>query len=172
MKRIKFWTIFCCLLTLAGFVRFSSAQNSVAPSTTTDVTALRQQFKTELTSLRTEMLQQGIDFQEWKIKQLERESQRLNAERGQLEEAEQSLLRQLAAVEQSLQQSDAPSNSEHEGMKNKLNGTHLQGIRNKRQPLDQQWGELQAQLQQEHQQLQTLQKKLAQLKAESAPQTK
>lgn len=155
MKKIKFGIGFCCLLALITLVKISSAQS--AP---TDVTALTQQ----LTSLRAELLQQGIDFQEYKIKQLGRELQRLKIERELLEASEQNVRRQLAAVEQSLA---SEASSEQEGMKAELNGTHLQGVRNKTQPLMEQETELLRQLAQEQEQLQVLQTKLKRLKIES-----
>ena len=159
MKKIKFWVGFCCLLALITFVRISSAQ-----SETTEVASLKQQFKAELRSLRAELLQQGIEFQAWKIKQLERELQRLKLERERLEETEQNIRRQLANVEQSIA---AGASGEQEGMKAELNGTHLPGARSKTQPLVEQETELQRQLEQEQQQLQSLQTKLKQLKVES-----
>ena len=155
MKRVKFWAGLGCLLTLVGLGTFTSAQNGAAQNAASDITLLRQQFKTELTSLRAEMLQQGIEFQEWKIKLLERELQRTKNEQGRLEDAEQTITRQVALVEQSLEsgtQGEGRATGEQEGMKAELNGTHLQSIRSKRQPIDEQRAELQTQLQQEQQQ--------------------
>lgn len=156
MKKIKFGVGFCCLLALITFVKISSAQ-----SDPTDVAALKQQFKSEIGSLRAELLQQGIEFQEWKIKQLERELQSIKTERERLGETEMNIRRRLADIEQSIA---AGASGEQEGMKTELNGTHLQGVRNKTQPLVEQETELQKQLEQEQQQLQVLQTKLKQLK--------
>ncbi len=106
-------------------------------------------------------MQQGIDFQEYKIKQLERELQRIKPERERWEETERNLRHRLADVEQNIA---AGASDEQEGMKAELNGTHLQGVRNKSQPLVEQETELHKQLDQERQQLQALQTKLKQLK--------
>ena len=159
MKKIKFWVGACCLLALVTLVQISRAQ-----SEPTDVIALKQQFTAEIKSLRVELLQQGISFQEWKIKQLERDLQRLKSERERWEETEMNLRRQLANVEQSIA---AGASDEQEGMKAELNSTHLRGVRNKTQPLVEQETELHKQLEQERQQLEALQTKLKQLKAES-----
>ncbi len=153
MKKFQLGVGFCCLLALLTLANISSAQ-----SEPTEFAALKQQ----LTSLRTDLLQQGIDFQEYKIKQLSRELQQLKVERGRLDESEQTLRRRLAEVEQSL--ASNPS-GEQEGMKAELNGSHLQGIRSKAQPLIEQESELLRQLAQEQEQLQSLQTKLRQLKA-------
>lgn len=155
MKKFKFGVGFCCLLALITLVRISSAQ-----SEPTEFAALKQQ----LANLRVDLLQQGIEFQEYKIKQLSRELQQLKVERGRLDESEQTLRRRLAEVEQSL--TSDPS-GEQEGMKAELNGSHLQGIRSKNQPLIEQESELLRQLAQEQEQLQVLQTKLKRLKIES-----
>ena len=156
MKRVKFWVGAACLLALVTLVKISPAQ-----SETTDVAALRQQLTTEVRSLRTDLLRQGIDFQEWKIKQLTRELQRLKTERERWEETEMSLRRQIANVEQNLA---TGASDEQEGMKAELNGTHLRGVRNKSQPLVEQEAELHKQLEQEQQQLLALQTKLKKLR--------
>lgn len=160
MKKIKFGIGCCCLLALITLVKISNAQ-----SEPTEFVVLKQQ----ITILRAELLQQGIDFQEYKIKQLARELQRLKPERERLEETEQNLRRRIADVEQSIA---ADASGEQEGMKAELNGTHLQGIRNKTQPLVEQETELLRQLAQEQEQLQALQTKLKQLKAASGDETR
>lgn len=160
MKKIQLGVGCCCLLALITLVKISNAQ-----SEPTEFVALKQQ----ITILRAELLQQGIDFQEYKIKQLARELQRLKPERERLEETEQNLRRRLADVEQSIA---ADASGEQEGMKAELNGTHLQGIRNKTQPLVEQETELLRQLAQEQEHLQALQTKLRQLKAASGGETR
>ncbi|MFN7928387.1 MAG: hypothetical protein U0Y68_10650 [Blastocatellia bacterium] len=170
MKKASCWLLLCCLLAVVILVPFSRAQNGATQNISPEVTALRQQFQAEIRNLRAEMLQQGITLPEWKIRQLAREIQRLQPERAQLAEAELRIQRQLAALEQTLPQDE--TRAEHEGLKTKLSGPQLQSLREKRQPLDEQWAELQTQLQQEQQELQSLQKKLQQLHAESVPSAK
>jgi chromosome segregation ATPase len=155
MKKMNFFLAICCALALVTFVKISSAQSEI-----TDLTALKQHLGTELKSLRTELLQQSIEFQEYKIKQLERELQRLKTERDQLDETEMKIRRQLTQVEQSIA---AGSSDEQEGMKAELNGPLLESVRRKTQPLGEQETELLKQLAHEQNQLQSLQTKLKQL---------
>ena len=63
------------------------------------------------------------------------------------------------------------ASDEQEGMKAELNGTQLQSLRSKMQPLVEQETELLKQRMQEQEQLQSLQTKLKQLKAESGGDT-
>lgn len=158
MQKIKFGIAICSLLGLITFVRMSSAQ-----SESPDVASVKQQFTAEIRSLRTEILQQGIEFQEWKVKQLTRDLQRIKSEREQLDEAAQNIRRQIANIDQSIA---AGASSEQEGMKAKLNGTQLQGVQNKSLPLVEQESEVYRQLEEERQHLQALQAKLKSLKGE------
>jgi chromosome segregation ATPase len=187
MKVNKVWAGLACLLALAALVRLSGAPVGAAQGEAETLAALRQQFQVELTGLRAEMLQQGVEFQEWKIRQLERELRRVEADDRGLEESEQSVLRQLAEVEQSIAQSaaagagqsaeprgepsaggEARALGEQEGARAELGGTHLRGVRAKRQPLAEQAAEIRAQIRDEEQRLQELRRKLQQLKAEGA----
>lgn len=167
--KTKLWAGLICLLAFITLINFSGAQIISAQSEPIDLATIQSQFKTELRSVREEMLQQGIAFQEWKIKQLERELRHLTIERGQLAESEQVILRQLSEVEKSIEpsvQSEGQSFGEQEGMKAELSGSRLQGVRTRQKPLQEQEDALQSQLHEERQQLQSLIDKLSQLRAE------
>jgi chromosome segregation ATPase len=187
MKRNKVWVALACLLALAALVGLSGAAVGTAQGRpegeAETLAAVRTQFKAEVAGLRAEMLQQGVEFQEWKIKQLERELRRVEADDRGLEEAEQSVLRQIAEVEQGIAQSPAQGGEprsepspegearalgEQEGARAELRGTHLKGVQSKRQPLAEQAAEIRAQIRDEEQRLQELRKRLQQLKAEGA----
>ena len=79
--KIKLWTGICFLLVFLTLIGASSAQKNTLPSEASELSIMRGQFKKELRSVRVEMLQQGVAFQDWKIKQIDREIQRLRLER-------------------------------------------------------------------------------------------
>jgi chromosome segregation ATPase len=175
MRGIRLWALLACLLALAALMKLSGAEVGAAQGEAEAVAALRAQFTRELTGVRAEMLQQGVEFQEWKIRQLERELERVETDDRRLEEAEQGILRQLAEVEQSIPPRGEPSAGpearalgEQEGAKAELSGTHLKGVQSRRQPLAEQASEIRAQLREEQQRLQEMRKKLRQLKGEGA----
>lgn len=170
MNKIQLWAEGGCLLTLIVFAVVSGAQPGAARTEQSDVAELRQQFKAELTGLRVELLEQGLEFQRWKIAQLDRELQRVEAETRQLDEAEQGIFRQLAEVEQSIEPAagESETHGEQTGMKAQLTGPRLRGVQTKRQPLLAQADDLRGQLRQEREHEQELVKKLTQLKSATA----
>lgn len=171
MRTINLWLGLGCLLTLAG----ATALPGAAPGKTTDelpeVKVLRQQFHSELTGLRAELLEQGLEFQRWKINQLERELQRLEPDLRRLEETEQELRRHLADIEQNLEPSSSSEGralGEQAGMKAELSNRQLNTVQKKQQLLLEQITELQRQLQHEQKREQELRNKLRQVKATNA----
>ena len=167
MKRARITSIFC-LLVLAVMAVVTKAQTAPRPEAER-LETVKKQFAAELRELKIELLQQGIEFQEWKIKHLERDLQQLQTEQLRLGEQERTFNQQDAELEQNI--SNAPPVTEGVGelqvMKDDLTGKRMKDLQAKQQPLFQQEAELREQLKQEQVRLDELLKKVQKLKAES-----
>lgn len=168
----------CCFLMLVALAKISDAQTGAPVAD--DLAGVRQQFQSELRELRLELIAQGLEFQEWKIRQLERDIERIEAEQRLLEEEEQSIRQQLAAVTAAVDPAapaveprppgeDARSVSDDEVTRADLSGPRLKRVRARRQPLADQEAELRKQLAQEQRKREELVKKLKQLQPGGAP---
>jgi hypothetical protein len=158
MKRLMM-TIAFVTLTIAATTRLAHAQ-TVAPSTDAEnLAALHKQFTAELKKLRLEVLQQGIEFQEWKIKQLERELQQVVDKRQRLEEESHVIHQQLAELEDPASNSthaEAGQVSELDAIKANLIGEGQEKLLAARQAIAQQEADLTGLLKQEQARLQGL----------------
>jgi len=159
--------ILFCLLALGAFAQTPHAQTVANESE--NVTALRRQFESELRKLRLELLQQGLEFQQWKIKQLERDAQQAALEQQRLLHEENSLQQELAELSRQLDDSPnagSAQTSELEAMKTELNDQELPRLRARRPAIDQRVSELNDELRREEIRLRDLQKQANRLKSE------
>ena len=93
----KTLTFLLPLIILMALVVTTSAQSLLPPAE--DATALLKECRKEIEKLRLEVLQQGIEFQAWKIRQLEKEALRVQQQRANLDEQDQLLRQQLAGLD-------------------------------------------------------------------------
>lgn len=115
----------------------------------------------EIKKLRLEILEQGIDFQCWKINLLEKELAQAQQELNRLREQEQVLRQRLA----NLNAQPAGQPNEMDDLRNDLSGNRLQAIGEKQQPLQQRETSLQNQLTEEKDKLYELLVKVRQMRA-------
>jgi len=159
--------ILFCLLALGAFEQTLHAQ-AVAKEPE-NITALRRQFESELRKLRLELLQQSLEFQEWKIRRLEGEAQQAALEQQRLMREENSLQQALSELTQqmnTLPPSASGQTSELEAMKTELNDQELPRLRAKRPAIDQRVSELTDALRREEIRQRDLQKQANRLKSE------
>jgi hypothetical protein len=167
MKQTIDTMILFCLLALGAFAQVTHAQTVANESE--NITALRRQFESELRKLRLELLQQSLEFQQWKIKQLERDAQQAALEQQRLLHEENSLQQALAELLQQL--SNLPTagsgqTGELEAMKVELNDRELPRLRAMRPAIDQRVSELTDALRREEIRQRDLQKQANRLKSE------
>ncbi len=167
MKPIFNTMILFCLLSLGAFAQTARAQTVVNESE--NITALRRQFESELRKLRLELLQQSLEFQQWKIKQLERDAHQAGLEQQRILHEENSLQQELTELSQQLNSSPGAGSGqtgELEAMKKELNDQELPRLRAMRPAIDQRVSELTDALRREEIRQRDLQKQADRLKSE------
>jgi len=137
------------LITAAGVAR---AQTAVPTAKAENPSAVYERLTLELRNLKSELVQQAIEFQQWKVKHLERELQLLSSERHRLQEEERELHQQIAE----LSAAGAGASEGVQALKDELTGSVTEELRLKQQPLIQRHDELTEELRQEQRRLQDL----------------
>ena len=130
----------------------SNAQVKPTATDTEDLAALVRQSRQEIRKLRLEILQQGIEFQCWKINLLEKESAQVQQELDQLKEQEQRVHQQRANLSDPV----ANPSGEADELRKDFPGNRLKAINEKQQSLEQREMELRNQLTEEKNKLQEL----------------
>lgn len=120
---------------------------------------LNRQLISEIKQLRLDLLQQRIEFQQWKLRQIERELQAAQAEQQGLAMEERAMQHVLAELGNA---SNAPGEIEY--LKNEMTGSRTEKLRARQQPVNQCVAELTVQLSREETQLRQL---IEQMKAET-----
>jgi peptidoglycan hydrolase CwlO-like protein len=168
MNQIITTTILLSLLTLAAFARAAQAQTITPASETESVSELRRQFTSELRKLRLDLVQQGLEFQQWKIKQLERDLQQASAEQQRLLQEENSLQQEFTELTKQLNNSNSEpaQTGETEAMKTDLNERELARLRALRPSVEQRAFELTEQLRREETRQRDLQQQAKRLQTE------
>ncbi len=122
--------------------------------------AINRQLLSEIKTLRRELLQQAVEFQQWKLDQITRDLQQAQTEQQRLfheEQLVQQEINELAAA--------SDGQSELETLRSELSGERTQKLRNRQQPLAERVSTLSEQVQKEEKRLRQLADKL---KAESS----
>jgi chromosome segregation ATPase len=151
------------ILAVLGLIAVAGAARPHASVDQPEVASLRQ-LSEEMKRLRLEVVRQGIEFQEWKVKQLERELQPLLGEQQRLEEQERLIQQRIAELnQQSSEVAKADEVGEEESARNELTEKALKRLQEKRQPAGERSAELSEQLKREQQRLRELVQKARQL---------
>lgn len=157
MKRIIIGLIAFCFFTLAIAAGTASAQTPGVQAETQ--AALNRQLLAEIKQLHLDLLRQRLEFQQWKLRQIERELQTAQAEQQRLAEEELAMQQVLADL------SNAPNGlAEIEYLKKELTGSRTEKLRAGQQPVNLRVAELTEQLSREETQLRQL---AGRLKAET-----
>jgi chromosome segregation ATPase len=119
---------------------------------------LTRQLLLEVKNLRLELLQQRVEFQQWKLNQIERELQLARAEQERLDEEGREIARELAAIPGS-----ADEQKEGESLRAEAGG-QLRKLQSRQAPIRERVAELSAQHNREETRMRQL---AAQLKAET-----
>jgi chromosome segregation ATPase len=168
MKQTIATTVLFGLLVLQAFVKTTQAQTAAPANETECVAALRQELAAELRKLRLELAEQSMEFQQWKIKQLERDLEQVNSEQQRLLLEENSLQQEIAELAK--QPDNLPSEpgqtSGLELVKTQLNEHELPRLRTARSKLDQRIFELTEQLRREEARQRDLQQQAKRLQTE------
>ena len=153
---------------LAAFARAAQAQTVTPANESEIVSELRRQSTSELRKLRLDLVQQGLEFQQWKIKQIERDLQQANAEQLRLVQEENSLQQDSAELAKQLNNSNSEpaQTSEPEAMKTDLNERELLRLRTARSAVEQRVFELTEQLRREEIRQRDLQQQAKRLQTE------
>ena len=138
------------------------AQNQAHSQNAADQAALFKQVSAELKQLRLELLEQAIEFQNWKIQRLEAELQPIQLERQRLGEQAQAFNQHLAELEKLA----GNASEEVEAVKAAYTEKGLKEVTPKRQLVMQREAELTEQLAKEQQRLQELSEKAKKLQAD------
>lgn len=154
MQRISIALLCALWLALASA---AAAQTQV--SETPQQAAVNRQLLTEIKTLRRELLQQSIEFQQWKLEQINRALQQAQTE-------QQRIFHEGQWLQQEINELSAASDgkNEVEAIRNELTGERMQKQRARQQTLDERVTMLTEQAQQEEKRLRQLTDKL---KAES-----
>jgi hypothetical protein len=159
-----------CLFSFVTSEELVQAQTIAPRSEAASQATEREQFTAELKKLRSEVLQIGIEFQSWKIKQLERELQQVLREQDHLTQQENAIQQRIAELTEQAETSlptEEGAVGEAEVVKNGLIEKGLNEVQTRRQPLTERAAELTRQLNQEGIRLQELINKTKQLQAEN-----
>ncbi len=131
------------------------AQAQTPTSETQQQTAINRQLSVEIKTLRRELLQQAVEFQQWKLDQITRDLQQAQTEQQRLfheEQLVQQEINELAAA--------SDGQSELETLRSELSGERIQKLRNRQQPLAERVSTLSEQVQKEEKRLRQLADKL------------
>jgi chromosome segregation ATPase len=151
------------ILAVLGLIAVAGAGRPPASGDQPEVASLRQ-LSEEMKRLRLEVVRQGIEFQEWKVKQLERELQPLLGEQQRLEEQERLIQQRIAELnQQTSEAAKADEVGEEESARTELTEKALKRLQEKRQPADERSAELSEQLKREQQRLRELVQRARQL---------
>lgn len=136
------------------------AQAQTPVSETQQQAAINRQLLAEIKTLRRELLQQAVEFQQWKLDQITRELQQAQTE-------QQRLIHEGQLLQQEINELAAASDgkNELEALRNELAGEPAQKLRSRQQPLDERVSTLTEQAQKEEKRLRQLADRL---KAESS----
>jgi hypothetical protein len=143
--------LFCAV----WFALALGAQAQTPGSEAQQQAAVNRQLLSEIKTLRQELLQQAIEFQQWKLDQSTRELQQAQTEQQRLIHAQQLLqqeLNELAAA--------SGGNNELETLRTELAGEGAEKLRRRQQPLDERVSTLTEQTQNEEKRLRQLTDKL------------
>ena len=147
----------CCALWLALALN-AEAQTPVGEAQ--QQATLNRQLLVEIKTLRRELLQQAVEFQQWKLDQINRELQQVQTE-------QQRLFQEGQLLQQEINELAAASNGQNEieALRSELSGERTQKLQRRQQPLDERVSVLAEQARKEEKRLRQLTDKL---KAESA----
>lgn len=151
---------FIALLCAVWFALALGAQAQTPVSEAQQQSALNRQLLSEIKALRRELLQQTIEFQQWKLDQITRELQQAQTEQQRLFHEDQLLQQELNQLGVA-----SDGNNELETLRNELAGERTQKLRRRQQPLDERVSALTELAQKEEKRLRQFTDKL---KAESA----
>ena len=145
----------------------TSARTASAPDA--DDQAVRfTQMAAEIKRLRSEIIEQALEFQAWKLRQLERELLSTQSELQHLREMESNVQQQIAELEQHTSH-DLSSGAERVGEMEIIKAAYtedsLKPIQLKQQPLADREAELREEISREKTRQQELQQKARQLRA-------
>ncbi len=142
----------CCTLWFA-FALVAQAQTPAGEAQ--QQAAINRQLLGEIKTLRRELLQQAIEFQQWKLDQINRELQLAQTE-------QQRVFREGQLLQQEINELAAASDSsnEIETLRSELSGERTQKWQRRQQPLDDRVGVLTEQARKEEKRLRQLTDKL------------
>jgi predicted nucleic acid-binding Zn-ribbon protein len=162
MKRAICTLIALALLALLLLSAVATGQTAPAAD---EQAVLLKQMAAEIKQLRLEIIKQAIEFQDWKLKQLERELFAAQSEQQRLREQTNSLQQQLAG----LASHDASTGAEQLGELEIIRATHsedgLKPLQLKQQALAEREAELREEINREKLRLQELQQMAEKLRA-------
>ena len=133
-----------------------------------DQSSLCNQMAAEIKRLHLEIIEQAIEFQNWKLKQLERELLSTQSKLQHLREMESSVQQQIAGLEPQATHdlsSDAESIGELEIVKAAHTEDSLKPIQLKQQPLAEREAEISEEISREKTRLQELRQRAGQVRA-------
>jgi hypothetical protein len=160
---MKRWITTAIIVGIFGFSTLAFPAQAQTPHQSADgQAALLKQLTAELQQLRMEVIQQAIEFQNWKIKQLERELLPIRNERQRLGEQEQAIRQLTAEIDaQAGGASSVPEGgiSEQQTIKAVYPEKELKDLSTKQQLITEREAELTQQLEQEQNRLQEFIKK-------------
>jgi len=163
MKTLTSKSKWMMLLTSSALIvltqSFVWAQSNVTPANADPNAALRQ----EVRQLKLELLQQGIEFQTWKIQQLEKELAQVQEKKQRIETQERSAQQRLAEFN-SVPTAGGESGEATE-MRDTLSQKRMKQISEVQEPVVQQETELLNRLQQERNRLTQLQLRAKRIRA-------
>ena len=149
------------LMLLTSFTLLALTQSAVrAQNNNADPNAALRQ---EVRQLKLELLQQGIEFQTWKIQQLEKELTRVQEKKQRLETQERSVQQRI--VELNTIPAAGGEGGETAEIKDHLSQKRMKQISEAQDPIVQQETELLNQLQQERNRLTQLQLRAKRIRA-------
>lgn len=155
--------VFC---TLTFFSVMGNAQTAASAS---QVPApLPEQLFLELKTLKLELLQQKVEFQQWKIQQLEREFRQAQLEQDRLIEHENLIRQQLAELRPEPTVSSGTLESgagSVDALRTQLSNETLPELQSRREPITERISQLTRQLNQEEAQLHSLLDQIKKLQA-------
>jgi hypothetical protein len=169
MKQTIVTTVLFSLLVLQAFAETAQAQTAASANETESVAALRREFAAELRKLRLELVQQCLEFQQWKIRQLERDLEQVNSEQQRLVLEENSLRQEIAELAKQLSNmpnSEPEQTSGLEAVKTQLNERELPRLQAARPAVEQRVFELTEQLRREETRQRDLQQQAKRLQTE------
>ncbi len=150
MKR-SFIALFC-----AVWFAFTLVTKAQTPTTeAVQQAALNRQLMVEIKTLKRELLQQAVEFQQWKLDQINRELQKAQTEQQRLAYEGQLLQQEINELTVA-----SDGQSELETLRTELTGERTQKLLNRQQPIAERVSALAEQAQKEEKRLRQLTDKL------------